>query len=273
MNVIVRLYWQHDLDLVALTLHPMFEMGKWMKKAMIAYAQGDEEFHIPLPPEMPPEKPLENSDAHFALDPKNEIENEVIKILQQFRNGQRNSVIKLIFRNYLDELFLKPYIDTNTYIVKARGNYGVKKKENNISIPSVTKRTAKTITKAEKASNASNAQTTTPPEEESSKEPDHKQLSNLSLSNSIDKKAKNTTPPDLKPDTNFINKENISKNTESASYDEKNMEKDEYHEKEMLPEKEEDLHTSSASETFENSGSESFGDDGFDLFSSIENLI
>ena len=49
MNVIVRLYWQHDLDLVALTLHPMFEMGKWMKKAMIAYAQGDEEFHIPLP--------------------------------------------------------------------------------------------------------------------------------------------------------------------------------------------------------------------------------
>lgn len=34
MNVIVRLYWQHDLDLVALTLHPMFEMGKWMKKAM-----------------------------------------------------------------------------------------------------------------------------------------------------------------------------------------------------------------------------------------------
>ena len=36
MNVIVRLYWQHDLDLVALTLHPMFEMGKWMKKAMIA---------------------------------------------------------------------------------------------------------------------------------------------------------------------------------------------------------------------------------------------
>ena len=95
MNVIVRLYWQHDLDLVALTLHPMFEMGKWMKKAMIAYAQGDEEFHIPLPPEMPPEKPLENCDAHFALDPKNEIENEVIKILQQFRNGQRNSVIKL----------------------------------------------------------------------------------------------------------------------------------------------------------------------------------
>lgn len=156
---------------------------------------------------------------------------------------------------------------------KARGNYGGKKKENNISIPSVTKRTAKTITKAEKASNASNAQTTTPPEEESSKEPDHKQLSNLSLSNSIDKKAKNTTPPDLKPDTNFINKENISKNTESASYDEKNMEKDAYHEKEMLPEKEEDLHTSSASETFENSGSESFGDNGFDLFSSIENLI
>lgn len=85
-------------------------------------------------------------------------------------------------------------------------------------------------------------------------------------------KSKNTTPPDLKPDTNFINKENISKNTESASYDEKHGERC-ISRKEMLPEKEEDLHTSSASETFENSGSESFGDNGFDLFSSIENLI
>lgn len=126
MNVIVRLYWQHDLDLVALAAHPMFEMGKWLKKAMIAYTEGDVEFHIPLPPEMPPEKLLVNSDAHFALDPNNESEAKVIAVLQKFRNGQRNSAIKHIFRRYLDNLFLNPYFDTVMYQVKARGNYGEK---------------------------------------------------------------------------------------------------------------------------------------------------
>ena len=84
MNVIVRLYWQHDLDLVALTLHPMFEMGKWMKKAMIAYAQGDEEFHIPLPPEMPPEKPLENCDAHLLWIPKTKLKMKLSKFYSSF---------------------------------------------------------------------------------------------------------------------------------------------------------------------------------------------
>lgn len=123
MNVIVRMYWQHDLDLVALTSHPMFQMGKWMKKAMIAYTQGDKDFHIPLPPDMPPEKPLVNCDAHFALDPNNEIEKKVIDMMKQFRDGQRNSAIKHIFRRYLDCLFMDPYIDVLTYQVKARGNY------------------------------------------------------------------------------------------------------------------------------------------------------
>ena len=266
MNVIVRLYWQHDLDLVALTLHPMFEMGKWMKKAMIAYAQGDEEFHIPLPPEMPPEKPLENCDAHFALDPKNEIENDVIKILQQFRNGQHNSVIKLIFRNYLDELFLKPYIDTDTYIVKARGNYSRKKRENTVSVPSVNKRTTMTTVKSEETSNTSNRQTAMSPKGKPSKESDHKQLSSHSLSAGIN--TENTAHPDLKPETTFINKDK-----DATVYDEKYTGTDPSYQNEMLPEKGENLHTSSVTEAFENNDPESFSDDGFDLFSSIENLI
>ena len=42
MNVIVRFYWQHDLDLVALAMHPDFDMGPQFKRAVIAYARGDE---------------------------------------------------------------------------------------------------------------------------------------------------------------------------------------------------------------------------------------
>lgn len=83
MNVIVRLYWQHDLDLVALTLHPMFEMGKWMKKAMIAYAQGMRNFIFRFPRNAP-EKPLENCDAHFALDSKTKLKMRLSKFYSSF---------------------------------------------------------------------------------------------------------------------------------------------------------------------------------------------
>ena len=39
MNVIVRLYWQHDLDLIALAKHPDFEIGRWMKKGSDSVCQ------------------------------------------------------------------------------------------------------------------------------------------------------------------------------------------------------------------------------------------
>ena len=41
MNVIVRFYWQHDLDLVALVKHPDFEMDVMMKEALSAYVRGN----------------------------------------------------------------------------------------------------------------------------------------------------------------------------------------------------------------------------------------
>ena len=36
MMVKIGLYWQHDLDLVALYMHPDFEFTKWMK-LMVLY--------------------------------------------------------------------------------------------------------------------------------------------------------------------------------------------------------------------------------------------
>jgi len=40
MMVKIGLYWQHDLDLVALYMHPDFEFTKWMK-LMVLYANID----------------------------------------------------------------------------------------------------------------------------------------------------------------------------------------------------------------------------------------
>ena len=53
MNVIVRFYWQHDLDLVALVKHPDFEMDVMMKEALSAYVRGNKDFSIPLPAPKP----------------------------------------------------------------------------------------------------------------------------------------------------------------------------------------------------------------------------
>ena len=47
MNLIVRFYWQHDLDLIGLAACPDFSMGKWLKRAVISYARG-EPLSIPI---------------------------------------------------------------------------------------------------------------------------------------------------------------------------------------------------------------------------------
>lgn len=120
MNIIVRLYWQHDLDLVALCMHPDFDMGKWMKKAVVAFAKGDAGFKIPLPRSMPYRVELDNCSTHFGLTPGKD--DEIIACMNGFRYGQRNSAIKNIFRMYLETPYLDPYYNAETFAVKQRGS-------------------------------------------------------------------------------------------------------------------------------------------------------
>ncbi len=126
MNVIVRLYWQHDLDLIALAKHPDFEVGRWMKKAVIAFVRGDDSFVIPLPRPQPYQIKLVNCDTHFALSYK---ESDVIDFFKNFRYGVRNSAIKQIFRMYLERPNFQVFYDDPIYVTKARG----KSKKRNIS--------------------------------------------------------------------------------------------------------------------------------------------
>lgn len=118
MNVIVRFYWQHDLDLVALNMHPDFDMGPWMKRAIVAYARGDEDFYIPLPRSMPYSVELDNCCTHFRLTPGKD--DDVIAILNGFRSGFRNSTIKIIFRQYLKDFYLDPFLNEETFLSKSR---------------------------------------------------------------------------------------------------------------------------------------------------------
>ena len=117
MNVIVRLYWQHDLDLISLALHPDFQLGVWMKRAVTAYARG-EHLEIPLPGPQPFPVDVENMATHFVLNPTKD--QDVIAALNGFRTGYRNSVIKVIFRYYLNSPRLDPFYNDETYHVKTR---------------------------------------------------------------------------------------------------------------------------------------------------------
>ena len=117
MNIVVRFYWQHDLDLIALAKNPEFPIGIWMKKAVIAYARG-ESFRTPLPTNTLPATELTSCITHFGLNPN--TEQDVIDVLNGFRSGFRNSALKIIFRTYLDVPKLDPFFNNSDYIVKTR---------------------------------------------------------------------------------------------------------------------------------------------------------
>lgn len=120
MNVIVRFYWQHDLDLVALNMHPDFDMGRQMKRAITAYARSDWDFNIPLPRSMPYSVELGNCCTHFRLSPEKDA--DVIAFLNGFRSGFRNSAIKIIFRKFLQGIYIEPFFNQQTYLTKSRSH-------------------------------------------------------------------------------------------------------------------------------------------------------
>lgn len=126
MNVIVRFYWQHDLDLVALAMHPDFDMSYWIKQALIAEVRNLPNFRIPLPPGQPYSIDLESNYIHFRLTP--DVDDDIISFLNGFRSGFRNSAIKIIFRKYLEQPFLDVFYNEETYRTKSRSH--VKKKAN-----------------------------------------------------------------------------------------------------------------------------------------------
>lgn len=138
MIVKIGLYWQHDLDLVALYMHPDFEFTKWMK-LMVLYLSNhniiyDEEFqekygnlmrkatgeyqnvakegfYIPLPSSVPYHLNLTDCSAHFYLNPSNEKDEKAINYLLGFRYGSRTNGLKVLFRFFLNGAYMEPYFN------------------------------------------------------------------------------------------------------------------------------------------------------------------
>lgn len=115
-DLVIHIYWQHDLDLATLCYYKDFSVSYWMKQALIAYVRKDNSFSIPLPEEQPIAIEHKNKHAHFILN--EETEADVIEFVQSFRYGFRNNGIKQIMRSYLADHFLNVYTCNSLYTIK-----------------------------------------------------------------------------------------------------------------------------------------------------------
>lgn len=100
MMVTIRLYRQHDLDLIALYRHPNFSLSAAIKRALIAYVR-KEQLSIQQPPtyDLPNEKISRIIQMHIVLN--EEYDQDIIKWIKGTKEGYRNSVLKNIVRGYM----------------------------------------------------------------------------------------------------------------------------------------------------------------------------
>lgn len=112
MKVMLRLYRQHDMDLVGLHLHPNYKLGRVIKEALKNYVNGKiYKIAMPNEEELPKEIRKKYQVQIFLHDEKDK---EVIEWLKTTTKNQRNSLIKNITRQYLNTLYLNGYRENSS---------------------------------------------------------------------------------------------------------------------------------------------------------------
>lgn len=148
MRIRVSLYWQYDLDLIALAMHPDFDFAPWVKRAIAAYARGDANFYIPLPRKQPYRTFLDNYSKYITLNPASDKDS--IQFLNAIRIGFRNSTIKQILRSYLEGPFMDAFLDKETYETKRDRVKGAPNQKNNPASDDLTEKAVSSLSKPEK---------------------------------------------------------------------------------------------------------------------------
>lgn len=110
MMVTLRLYRQHDLDLITLYKHPSFSLPLAIKNALFAYVR-KEELIIKQPASynVNNDKIAKTVQIHIQLDETKDT--DIIKWLKNTKEGYRNSVLKNIIRGYLSSPCIYFYQD------------------------------------------------------------------------------------------------------------------------------------------------------------------
>lgn len=124
MNVTLRFYWQHDLDLLTLAEDARLKnISLLCKEALSAYVRG-EEYEILVPEDLK-KTTIDSKSTSFYLDPTNDA--DIIDFLTDIRVGFRCNAIKQITRSYISQVFMLPYL-SDLVKVKSRGHAVQRKK-------------------------------------------------------------------------------------------------------------------------------------------------
>lgn len=100
MMITLRLYRQHDLDLITLYRHPTFSLPIAIKNALISYVRGKPLYiKQPTPYKITNEKIPKIVQMHISLD--NKFDTDIINWLKNIKEGYRNSLLKNIVRGYI----------------------------------------------------------------------------------------------------------------------------------------------------------------------------
>ena len=121
MMVTLRLYRQHDLDLITLYRHPLFSLPNAIKMSLCAYVR-NQKFFIkqPQPYEIGNEKISKIVQIHIQLSEKSE--GDVIEWLRNIKDGYRNSVLKNVIRAYMAGPCIYSYIKESNNIFENASN-------------------------------------------------------------------------------------------------------------------------------------------------------
>ena len=146
MIAVVRLYRQHDMDLITLFYNDSIHLCKLMKKVLVNYTNGDEvpamEFDEPASTEGYIPKCIR---MHIRLNENNVREKAAIDLLQSMKSGYRCSFLKALFRNSCAYLPMIGYTSGSAFLMRKLKSEIVTpvKTENAIVEETVTKETVK----------------------------------------------------------------------------------------------------------------------------------
>jgi len=112
-NLAIRLYKQHDMDLILLYKNRNFSFTKAMKRALHAYAEGTPLFF--LPPALDDISEL-NTVYRISISLKEPEDNAIIKLLDETKTLSRNAAAKSILRGCMIGSFAYGCMSSKKYM-------------------------------------------------------------------------------------------------------------------------------------------------------------
>lgn len=113
MNVTLRLYKRHDLDLIPIIRNKEFKLTVQMKNAIRAYMTGSP-FEIPAPESVSIREERSVYLLHFSIH--REKEADIFAFVTNIKYGKRNGALKNLLRFYLNTVRMDEYFVDKSFL-------------------------------------------------------------------------------------------------------------------------------------------------------------